>query len=275
MPIRKPRWAAQFYPEDPREAQKLWDSFFQRCGQSRIEEPIRAILVPHAGWVYSGQCAAEAYNQLKNRNIETVVMIGPQHHVMARSIQVFPEGVWESPLGNLHVNSEITTRFLDYNSMFQVDISAHQAEHSLEVQIAPLASVLPGVKIVPLLMPPYRGSYAHILSKALAKIVGKNPKIAVLVSTDLYHGESYNDCKESDAATISYVSALDTSGLARAIGSGEAAACGGDALLAFLEASKDLGINKSHLLAAYNSNDILGTRGGYVVGYSSFAFTGG
>lgn len=275
MPIRKPRWAAQFYPEDPREAQKLWDGFFQRCSQSRIEEPIRAIQVPHAGWVYSGQCAAEAYNQLKKRTIETVVMIGPQHHVTARSIQVFPEGMWESPLGNLRVNSEITTRFLDYDPMFQVDISAHQAEHSLEVQIAPIASVLPEVKIVPLLMPPYRGSYARILSKALAKIVGKNPKITVLVSTDLYHGESYNDCKESDDTTISYVSALDASGLARALGSGEASACGGDGLIAFLGASKDLGINKSHLLAAYNSNDIMGVRGGYVVGYSSFAFTGG
>lgn len=272
MKIRKPMWADQFYPSDPQEAQRMWSVFFERCATARIDEPVKGIQVPHAGWIYSGQAAAEAYNQLKNRSIESVVMIGPQHHVMVRSLQVFPEGVWNSPLGGLEVDSKISRRFLEFDKAFQVEISAHQAEHSLEVQIPPLASVLPHVKIVPILTPPYSG-HANILADALIEIVGSNPDIIVLVSTDLYHGESYDECRKSDEKTISYVSNVDAEGLQGALGSGEAAACGGDGLVAFLKASASLGITKARLLAAYNSNDVTGMRSGYVVGYSAFAFT--
>jgi AmmeMemoRadiSam system protein B len=274
MKIRKPRWADQFYPADSEEAKRMWSGFFEKCTAPRIGEPIRGIQVPHAGWIYSGQAAAEAYNQLKNRDIKSIVMIGPQHHVMVRSIQVYPEGVWNSPLGDLEVDSQVSQRFLEFDPCFQVEISAHQAEHSLEVQIPPLVSVLPHVKIIPILTSPYHSGYIRILADALAEIVGSNPKIAVLVSTDLYHGESYDECRKSDEKTISYVSNIDAEGLQGALGSGEAAACGGDGLVAFLAASPNLGVTRAQLLAAYNSNDVTGMHSGYVVGYSAFAFIG-
>ena len=275
MTVRKPTWGNQFYPTDPAQARRMWEGFFERCETPRISEPIRAIQIPHAGWTYSGQAAAEAYKQLENRELKTVVMIGPQHHVPVRHMQVFPEGVWESPIGNLEVNSGLAARFLEFNDAFQADIPAHAAEHSLEVQIPPLVMVLPDVKIVPILTAPYQPKHPRILADALDEMVGAKKDVLVLVSTDLYHGESYEACKTSDARTVEFVKNLDAEGLQKAIARGTAAACGGDGLAAFLAVTQKLGIKKAHLLAAYNSNDITGQRGGYVVGYSAFAFTAG
>ncbi|MEA3312436.1 MAG: AmmeMemoRadiSam system protein B [candidate division WOR-3 bacterium] len=275
MVVRKPSWGNQFYPQDPAQARGMWEGFFERCETPRISEPIRAIQVPHAGWTYSGQAAAEAYNQLKDRNLKTVVMIGPQHRVPVRHMQVFPEGIWESPIGNLEVDSGLAARFLEFNDAFQADIHAHAAEHSLEVQIPPLVMVLPDVKIAPILTAPYQPKHPRILADALAGIVGTRLDVLVLISTDLYHGESYEACKASDARTVEFVKNLDAEGLQKALARGTAAACGGDGLAALLYAAQKLGIKKANLLAAYNSNDITGQRGGYVVGYSAFAFTAG
>lgn len=272
MTVRKPSWGNQFYPQDSAQVCKMWEEFFERCEVPRIAEPIRAIQVPHAGWTYSGQAAAEAYRQLKDRDVNGAILVGPQHRVPVRHMQVFPEGVWESPIGNLEVDSGLADRFLEFNEAFQADIPAHQAEHSLEVQIPPLAMVLPGVKIVPILMAAYQRSHPRILADALAEIVGTRSDVLVLVSTDLYHGDSYEACKTTDSRTIELVQAMDAKGLESALANGSAAACGGDGLTALLAAAHRLGIKRAHRLAAYNSNDVTGQRGGYVVGYSAFAF---
>ena len=272
MTVRRPAWGNQFYPTDPDEARGMWEEFFKRCEAPRIEDTIRAIQVPHAGWIYSGQAAAEAYNQLRDRDLKSVVLIGPQHHMMVQHIQIFPEGHWQSPLGDLEVDAEFATKFLDFSEAFQPDIKAHEVEHSLEVQIPPLTMVLPDVRIVPVLLGPYQRSHPEIIADALAEIVGTKKDVLVLISTDLYHGESYEACKTTDARTIEFLKNLDAEGLQQALDSGTAAACGGDGLTALLYAAKRLGITKAHLLAAYNSNDMTGQRGGYVVGYSAFAF---
>jgi AmmeMemoRadiSam system protein B len=274
MTVRRPTWGNQFYPTDPAQARGMWEGFFERCEAPRIEDTIRAIQVPHAGWTYSGQAAAEAYNQLRNRDVKSVVLIGPQHHMMVQHIQIFPEGHWQSPLGDLEVDSELAARFLEFNDAFETDIPAHAAEHSLEVQIPPLVMVLPDVKIVPILTAAYQQSHPRILADALVEIVGTSEDLFVLISTDLYHGSSYEACKTTDSRTIGLVQAMDAQGLESALANGSAAACGGDGLAALLAAAQKLGIKKAHLLAAYNSNDITGQRGGYVVGYSAFAFTG-
>jgi AmmeMemoRadiSam system protein B len=283
MAVRKPAWGNQFYPADPAETRRMWKKFFARCQAPRIEEAIRAIQVPHAGWVYSGQIAAEAYKQVEARDFKTVIMIGPQHRVAARYMQVFPEGTWESPLGNLDVDAELASRFIEFNEAFQTDIAAHAAEHSLEVQIPPLVMVLSEVKIVPILTAAYERSHPRILADALAEIVSTRQDVLVLVSTDLYHGESYKACKETDKRTVELVGKLDAEGLGKALASGTASACGGDGVLALLYAAERLGIKRAHRLAAYNSNDVMGVTGvegvtgvtgGYVVGYSAFAFTG-
>jgi len=273
--VREPAWENQFYPASADEARGMWERFFARCKAPRLEEPIRAVQVPHAGWVYSGQAAAEAYVQLKDRPFKTVVMIGPQHRVPARHMQVFPEGEWRSPLGGLEVDAELAARFIEFNEAFAADVHAHQAEHSLEVQLPPLIMVLPRIKIVPILTAAYRREHPRILADALSVLVGTRPEIVVLVSTDLYHGESYDACMATDTRTIELVENLDAEGLATALAQGSAAACGGDGLTALLYAATGLGITKAHLLAAYNSNDVTGQRRGYVVGYSAFAFTAG
>lgn len=275
MMVRKPSWGNQFYPADPVEARAMWGDFFSRCQSPRISESIRAVQVPHAGWVYSGQAAAEAFNQLKDRDIKSVILIGPQHRVPVRHMQVYPQGTWESPLGNLEVDAELAERFIAFNDAFRPDPESHQSEHSLEVQIPPLVLVLPQVSIIPILMAPYQRSHTVVLADALAEIVGTDPEILTLVSTDLYHGESYDSCQATDAYTIQLINSMDYKGLEEALANGSAAACGGDGMVGLLYAAQRLGISKAHQLAAYNSNDIMGVQGGYVVGYSSFVFTGG
>ncbi|GEM_PF-2226945 len=274
MTIRKAVWANQFYPSDPSDACAMWEDFFKKCKYPRINASLKALQVPHAGWQYSGQAAAEAFKQLKDSGVQTIVLIGPQHRLAKKYMQVFPEGIWESPLGNLEIDANIAASFIDYNEAFQPDIKAHAAEHSLEVQIPPLIMVLPNVKIVPILTAAYQREHPRILADALAKIVGLQSDIAVLISTDLYHGESYKVCKTTDARTLELVENLDAEGLEQALAQGTAAACGEEAMLALLYASERLSVKKAHLLAAYNSNDITGSKGGYVVGYSAFAFTG-
>jgi AmmeMemoRadiSam system protein B/AmmeMemoRadiSam system protein A len=271
--MRKPCVAGQFYPEDFSQLKEKISSLLAKAKPPGVEEEILGILVPHAGYDYSGEVAAYAYKSLIGREYETVVLLGPSHSANFSGFALSSEGKWQTPLGEVEIDEELAKEVIRRVPKAKDLPSAHAYEHSLEVQIPFLQTVLRNFKILPIMMlfPKYEELKEFALN--LAKII-RGKKILLLASTDLYHGYSYEECVATDKRTIGYVERLDAQGLYEALLSGKAQACGGFPVVALLLTLKELGMKQAKLLRQTNSNEVMGVKGGYCVGYAAFLFTG-
>src|SRR3989338_4851312 len=129
--IREPQVAGGFYPEDPQELDRMIKTFLSNVRDSpRVDEEIGAVIVPHAGYVYSGQVAAYAYKQIIDRDIDTVILLGPFHRALFEGASVWQSGTWETPLGKVEGDFELASAILKQNEKLKFIPQAHLGEHS-------------------------------------------------------------------------------------------------------------------------------------------------
>ncbi|MBK7398709.1 MAG: AmmeMemoRadiSam system protein B [Myxococcales bacterium] len=254
--VRPPAVAGTFYPSSPRVLDEMVHDLLEPT--PRIAAPCpKAILVPHAGYVYSGPTAARAYARLAPyaRQIERVVLIGPAHRVFVEGV-VSP-GVSElrTPLGDVPVDLEA----LALVPMVTVNAAAHAQEHCLEVQLPFLQVVAPHAKVVPLLV----GNAKPELVGAILDALWGGPETVLVVSSDLSHFLSYDECRVVDHATAAHITALDP----RPLCPGEA--CGAAAVNGLVWVARKRGLHV-HVLDLRSSGDTAGSRE-EVVGYGAFA----
>ncbi len=273
--IRKPVVAGQFYPEDRKTLEKVITGMLARAHPPEIEGSVIGIQVPHAGIEYSGWTAAFAYKLLAGMDSVTVVMFGPSHRAEINNAAVFTSGAWRTPLGDVEVDELLAQALLKEDRYFAELPSAHALEHSLEVQLPFLQTVLKDFKIVPimLLFPPYEE--CERVGKAVAR-VAQGKRVLLLASSDLYHGYSYTEAKASDSLTIALMEKFDPRAFYQAMHKSyvedKPFACGGYPIVAMMVAARELGATRAITLHRTNSNDVLNQRGGYCVGYSAVAF---
>jgi len=272
---RKPAVAGQFYPADPKQLAIRIDRMLEQAALGKIEGEVVGIQVPHAGIEYSGLTAAYAYKLLAGLDSITVVMLGPSHHAEFDRAAVYGHGVWVTPLGTVEVDEELAATLLKQDSFFTELPAVHAQEHSLEVQLPFLQRTLKHFKIVPimLLFPTYE--QCERVGKAIARVAAGR-RVLLLASSDLYHGYSYQEEKARDSVTVRLMSEFEPKRFYQAlIGSyheQQPLACGGFPIVALMIAARELGANKAVVLHQTNSNDVIGERGGYCVGYSAVAF---
>jgi len=250
MMERTPAVAGQFYPEEKEELQSLVDGLLKKAGKKRIDG-VKAIVVPHAGLVYSGLTAAFAYNVVP-KETRKIVLIGPSHYASFDGIVSSTAEYWKTPLGKVKIAKA-------RGGVFASD-EAHEQEHNLEVQLPFLQTVLKEFELVPFLA-------GMVHPDAAAKVLEENldKNAFLVVSTDLSHYHDYETAKRLDAKTIEGVLNLDL----QAVAAGEA--CGKIPLLAAVRVAQ-LKKWKPLLLDARNSGDTAGDKSA-VVGYASFALT--
>jgi AmmeMemoRadiSam system protein B len=274
--IRFPAVAGQFYPGEEGELNQIIDEFLKNAKVSKIEGEIFGILVPHAGYVFSGPVAAHCYKAIEGKKFDTVVLIGDSHYEYFDGVSVWERGEWETPLGRVKVDEELAKEILNFSKRFFVKDSVHLFEHSLEVQIPFLQRVLKNFKILPLIFGSEDEDWKE-LAKAILKIM-KKKKILIVASTDLSHYPPYEVALEADKRTIEGILSSDPEkfkekieNLKKLFPNVDTFACAQDTIKTILEISKNLK-GKPKLLKYQNSGDTIYGERSQVVGYCTIAF---
>jgi AmmeMemoRadiSam system protein B len=268
--------AGQFYPGEREELSQMIDEFLKNTKVPKIEGEIFGILVPHAGYIFSGPVAAHCYKAIQGKNFETVILIGDSHYEYFDGVSVWDREEWETPLGRVKVDEELAKEILNFSKRFFVKDSAHLFEHSLEVQIPFLQKVLKNFKILPLIFGSEDKDWED-LAKAILKLMEKK-KILVVASSDLSHYPPYEVALEADKRTIEGILSSDPEKfkekietLKKLFPDVDTFACAQDTIKTILEVSKNLK-GKAKLLKYQNSGDTIYGEKTQVVGYSAIAF---
>lgn len=256
--VRPPAVAGLFYPSDPSQLRDEVSEYLAQAPAATGPTP-KALIVPHAGYVYSGEIAAAAYTQVahRRREIRRIVLIGPSHRVYLRGMAVPTAGFFQTPLGMVPVDRELKVRLQAHEQVIELD-EPHAIEHSLEVQLPFLQIVFGDFTLLPLVL----GLVSpQTVASALADAWGGEETL-VLVSSDLSHYLSYEEACAVDAETSATILRREP------ILTGEqACGCMGINGLSFLARQREASIVE---IARCNSGDTAGDRN-RVVGYGAFA----
>lgn len=257
--VRSPAVAGLFYSGA---AQALTHDVRAMLAAARPQEVIpKALIVPHAGYVYSGAVAASAYATISAiaPRIRRVVLLGPTHRVAVRGLALPGTDAFASPLGTIEIDHEAAHRIAHLPQVV-VSREAHAQEHALEVQLPFLQTLLTNFKLLPLAV---GMATAEEVAEVLELLWGGDETL-VVISSDLSHFHPYDEAKQIDAATAQAI--LD---LQQPLSHEQA--CGGTPINGLILAARKHHLTP-YLLDLRNSGDTAGPRDG-VVGYASFAFT--
>jgi len=266
--IRTPAVAGSFYPADPDVLTRDLD----RLAAGRRPPPSPravALMVPHAGYVYSGGVAASTYTAagLSRR----VVLLGPNHTGAGEAIAVVERGAWRTPLGEAPVDAALAAAILAACRAARADTEAHRREHSLEVQIPFLQHLVTGLSVVPICVGTRRLEALLDLGRAVAEAVAAaGDEVLIVLSSDMSHYQPAAVARRDDDRALARVLALDPEGLHREVTGGDISMCGVAPVVAGIEAARRLGGRDARLVAYGNSGD---RNGDYqsVVGYAGVA----
>ena len=256
--VREPAVAGQFYPEDPAELRAVVRALLDEV-EPEGDVPPKALIAPHAGYVYSGAVAASAYARLSRyRDVyRRVVLLGPCHRVPVAGMALSGADAFRTPLGDVPVDRD-TVAALEERGVAVFEAS-HQYEHSLEVHLPFLQTVLGEFSIVPVVVGEARPQAVATLLDAL----WDGPETLIVVSSDLSHYLDYDTARAQDAATCRRIEHFDT-----AIAHDDA--CGATPLRGLLLAAKRRGMQVT-TLDLKSSGDTAGARD-FVVGYGAWMF---
>jgi MEMO1 family protein len=267
--IRESILAGSWYPADAKRLRQDVESYLQKASVPDLQGQLFAVVSPHAGYRYSGQVAAYGYKLLERRKFDTVVVIAPSHRAYFSGVSVYDRGGFRTPLGMVPLDTELVTALKERDPRIRFVAEAHAQEHSLEIQLPFLQVVMPGFKLVPLVMGDQSLAACQWLAEALASCIGKK-SVLVVASSDLSHFHSYQEAKKLDQVVLDKVNAFDPGALSESLKNGKCEACGGGPMVTAMLIGKKLGANKSQVLHYANSGDVTGDRSG-VVGYMAAA----
>ncbi|HDZ24409.1 MAG TPA: AmmeMemoRadiSam system protein B [Desulfobacteraceae bacterium] len=262
--------AGTWYPGDPHQLSVTIQGHLSTSPKIPLGGVLRALIVPHAGYKYSGAVAARAYRQLKGSRITTVILVGPSHYLAFDTVSVNLQTAYVTPLGSVPVDLELARKIIHAQPDFRWVRQAHAREHSLEIQLPFLQTVLGDFKIVPIVMGRQDYATAERLARVLTNLTRSRRDILLLASSDLSHYHPSRQARMLDDRFASRVLALDAKGLANDLAAGKTEACGGGPVVAVLLAARKLGATKAIILGRAHSGDVTGDQG-RVVGYLSAA----
>lgn len=272
--VRSAILAGTWYPGSRKALEEGVDALLAGAQGLPKTGDLKAIVVPHAGYPYSGPVAAQAYALLRGSAIRRVIMVGPSHRCRFRGASVNLQAAYETPLGRVPVDREFAGRLLEAGGPIQFASQAHAAEHCLEIQLPFLQRVLKDFCIVPILMGEQDLKTSSAVAEALVKTLGPEEGTLLLASTDLSHYHPQAGAERLDRVFVEQVRDFDPEGLFRSLAAGECEACGGGAAVTVMLASRALGARRAVILKYATSGDVTGDRS-QVVGYLSAALAGG
>jgi AmmeMemoRadiSam system protein B/AmmeMemoRadiSam system protein A len=281
--VRPPAVAGAFYPANPATLTQQIDGYLAQA--ERLEPEPSIIIVPHAGYVFSGGVAAHGFKQALDRGYEHVIILG-FNHGYAYSFDgaaIWPDGAWKTPLGEVPIDAPLAQAILKSAPVFTSDRSIHLDEHSLEVQVPFIQRVLPGVPIVPISIGKPTLENAQAIASGLAHALQEFPHTLVVTSTDLSHYPRYQDAVRVDQSSIQAVLSLDP--LALEAWDEEAMSsrtpnlhttmCGKGPVMVSMLLARSLGAEQVQVIHYANSGDVPQGEKDRVVGYAAIEFVKG
>ena len=252
--------AGAFYPGRAAQLQQMIQTYLDAATPPALTG-VRAVIAPHAGYVYSGPIAAFSYRLLADQPPPArIILLGPAHRVWFHGVALADYDAFQTPLGDMPVDRAALQQLSATSGLFQLLPAAHATEHCLEVQLPFLQTIYPPVPIVPLL---FGEVSAAAVGEVLDGFVG--PGDLLVISSDLSHYHPYDDAQRRDRSFVDAVLRDDSDAVAR----GEA--CGQAPILALMTIARRRGW-QPHLLDYRNSGDTAGDRQ-QVVGYAAIAYT--
>jgi AmmeMemoRadiSam system protein B len=291
-PFRRPFVSGQFYESDAEALKlqikscflnnlgpgKLPNTYFHNSssnntGGNSFSRSVVGLLCPHAGYLYSGMVAASGFFELAKDGLpKTVVILGPNHSGYGSGLSLIREGFWQTPLGNIPVDTKLADQLLSKLDLLDVDESAHRFEHSIEVQL-PFLQYLYGdmFKIVPLcfLMQDYT-SAIEVGNTLFDVLTPHSDEVVVMASSDFTHYESAKQAEKKDHAALAAISALDAQRFYNVVEAQNISICGCAPIAALITYAKRFNA-QTELLNYHNSGDVSGNYAN-VVGYASMLF---
>jgi MEMO1 family protein len=254
--VRPPAVAGSFYPANPDRLRRDVAELMAAVPARSVPAP-KALIAPHAGYVYSGPVAAHAFAALRDSASARVVVIGPAHYVRLSGIAVSTASAFDTPLGRVPVDRAALAALADLPGVRAAD-APHAPEHALEVELPFLQTVLGSFSLVPLLV---GDAEPHEVGEVLGRLWDQ---ALIVVSSDLSHYLDYDRARRRDAATAAAIERRDWA----ALGSNDA--CGYLAVAGLLQQAERHGLPVQRL-SLCNSGDTAGPRE-RVVGYGAWAF---
>jgi len=280
---RSPYYSGSFYPKEKSDLKKLLDFCFieSEFGPQQISKinknnnnknKIYGLIVPHGAYIFSGAISANAFFEINGQNIDTFILIGPDHKGIGKRISIMSEGYWQTPLGDVLINKEITNELKTHNNIIIEDKLVHQFEHSLEIQIPFLQySRLNSFTIVPILLKDQDIGTSLKLGNLLAKSISRKNAI-IIASSDLTHYELNLNAYAKDFRLIKSIEKIDIELFYQTIKNLNISICGYGAIASLMRSVHLLGSKKGVLLKYATSGDITLDNKNTVVAYTAIAF---
>lgn len=268
--VRKAAVAGSWYPGTAAQIAEEVDRYLAAAACPAVPGRLVALISPHAGLRYSGPVAACGYSLLRGRSNLTVVLVGPSHRVAFSGLAVYGRGVFETPLGRVPIDEALADKLAAGCAQIVDDPRPHAAEHSLEMQLPFLQHLVPGLRVVPILMGSQTREEVELLAEALAGALGGSGGLLV-ASSDLSHYHPAPVANRLDALVVGDVERYDSESLMRRLESSHEHACGGGPMVAVMKAARALGADSATLLKYADSGDVAEADKSRVVGYLAAA----
>lgn len=269
--IRKPRVAGQFYSASAQsltqEIQDLLGEHFSAKEESAKFDAL-ACMLPHAGYMYSGSVAAKTIAQIKIR--DKIILLGPNHTGYGAQFSIVKEGAWQTPLGEVPIENELSEELLSGCKYLEEDRLAHAYEHSLEVELPLLQYFRRDFAIAPIVFFPAEAPILEEIGRDIARVIRKlnlQSSTLLVASSDMTHYEPQAQAQKKDSAAIQAILDLDENALLKKVRDLEISMCGYVPVVVMLVAAKELGAKKAKLVQYSTSGDVTGDKTS-VVGYA-------
>jgi AmmeMemoRadiSam system protein B len=267
-----------FYPLNPADLRSSIEQSFsnKKFGPGRLPpssgRKIYGIVTPHAGYTYSGAVAANGFYQISSPGFDNAVIVGPNHYGLGSGVATMRAGFWETPLGQVPVNSDMAMEIAKRSGIIDFDDVAHSRDHCLEVQLPFLQYINKNFSIVPIILIMQDINTAFDVGKAVSDTILERKDSTVLIaSSDFTHYEPNDQAYRKDNELIKTILSLDINRFYAVLERLNVSACGYGAIASVMVAAKNLGATKGELLKYATSGDVAGDMSS-VVGYSSIVF---
>jgi len=267
--IREPAVAGRFYPADPIVLRADIASYFSAVQEVDANTArMRAVgcVVPHAGYVYSGQVAATVFSRVEISS--TCILLCPNHTGYGHRLAIMNDEEWRTPLGNVKIDTQLAEALMEAFPALADDSVAHRSEHAIEVELPFLQVLRPEANIVPIAIGTGNLMILEQLGEAIANVVRtSSEQLLIIASSDMNHYEDDATTRVKDHKAIEKILALDARGLHQTIMSESISMCGFGPAVTMLTAARNLGAQHAELVQYATSGDVSGDME-MVVGYA-------
>lgn len=278
--IREPAVAGKFYSDNQQQLKSAINYFLEDAVSPKTSKPL-AIISPHAGYIYSGQIAADAFNQARPHNYDLVIILGTNHTTAGfNKVSVFAGNGYRTPLGVAEIDKELVEKLINSDPDFVFNPRVHQSEHSVEVEVPFVQALFPGTRILTAVIGQPDVKLCEKFGNKIAELAA-NRNFLIVASTDLSHYPSYQDARQADHKTLKAITSMDINNIRNVINETSKSrtsnlstcACGEGPVFAAIAAARRLGANCGTLISYANSGDIPVSDRKRVVGYGAVVFS--